>query len=53
MFEVTPAPLGGTGMVLKAEELRFFPSDTHKKELAEKHGWFLARQFENEATKSK
>ncbi|CAK9103360.1 unnamed protein product [Durusdinium trenchii] len=34
---VTPAPLGGTGMVLKAEEL------------AEKHGWFLARQFENEA----
>eukprot|EP00927_Polykrikos_kofoidii_P008623 TRINITY_DN13595_c0_g1_i1.p1 TRINITY_DN13595_c0_g1~~TRINITY_DN13595_c0_g1_i1.p1 ORF type:complete len:407 (+),score=58.65 TRINITY_DN13595_c0_g1_i1:77-1222(+) len=34
---VTPAPLGGTGMVLKAEEL------------AEKHGWLLARQFENEA----
>eukprot|EP00437_Effrenium_voratum_P033167 CAMPEP_0181476890 /NCGR_PEP_ID=MMETSP1110-20121109/41938_1 /TAXON_ID=174948 /ORGANISM="Symbiodinium sp., Strain CCMP421" /LENGTH=369 /DNA_ID=CAMNT_0023602183 /DNA_START=54 /DNA_END=1163 /DNA_ORIENTATION=- len=34
---VTPAPLGGTGMVLKAEEL------------AEKHGWYLARQFENEA----
>merc|ERR1719207_333687 len=34
---VTPAPLGGTGMVLKAEEL------------AEKHGWFLARQFETEA----
>merc|ERR1712060_82101 len=34
---VTPAPLGGTGMVLKAEEL------------AEKHGWFLARQFEIEA----
>merc|ERR1719407_102084 len=31
---VTPAPLGGTGMVLKAEEL------------AEKHGWLLARQFE-------
>lgn len=34
---VTPAPLGGTGMVLKAEEL------------AEKHGWFLARQFETDA----
>jgi len=34
---ITPAPLGGTGMVLKAEEL------------AEKHGWYLARQFENEA----
>ncbi|CAE8695605.1 unnamed protein product, partial [Polarella glacialis] len=34
---VTPAPLGGTGMVLKAEEL------------AETHGWLLARQFENEA----
>jgi len=34
---VTPAPLGGTGMVQKAEEL------------AEKHGWYLARQFENEA----
>merc|ERR1719440_1174119 len=34
---VTPAPLGGTGMVLKAEEL------------AEKHGWYLAWQFENEA----
>lgn len=34
---VTPAPLGGTGMVLKAEEL------------AEKHGWHLARQFETEA----
>jgi len=34
---VTPAPLGGTGMVMKAEEL------------AEKHGWFLARQFETEA----
>merc|ERR1719262_656461 len=34
---VTPAPLGGTGMVKKAEEL------------AEKHGWFLARQFETEA----
>lgn len=31
---VTPAPLGGMGMVLKAEEL------------AEKHGWLLARQFE-------
>mmetsp|Transcript_45569 Transcript_45569/g.105697 ORF Transcript_45569/g.105697 Transcript_45569/m.105697 type:complete len:376 (-) Transcript_45569:78-1205(-) len=34
---VTPAPLGGTGMVKKAEEL------------AEKHGWYLARQFENPA----
>lgn len=34
---ITPAPLGGTGMVRKAEEL------------AEKHGWFLARQFESEA----
>eukprot|EP00475_Leptophrys_vorax_P022151 TRINITY_DN3011_c0_g1_i1.p1 TRINITY_DN3011_c0_g1~~TRINITY_DN3011_c0_g1_i1.p1 ORF type:complete len:357 (+),score=121.53 TRINITY_DN3011_c0_g1_i1:67-1137(+) len=34
---LTPAPLKGTGMVKKAEEL------------AEKHGWFLARQFENEA----
>merc|ERR1719517_23922 len=34
---VTPAPLGGTGMVLKAGEL------------AAKHGWFLARQFENDA----
>lgn len=34
---VTPAPLGGTGMVQKAEEL------------AEKHGWLLARQFENDA----
>merc|ERR1719396_52929 len=34
---VTPAPLGGTGMVQKAEEL------------AETHGWFLARQFETDA----
>lgn len=34
---ITPAPLGGTGMVKKAEEL------------AEKHGYFLARQFETEA----
>jgi len=34
---VTPAPLGGTGMVLKAEEL------------AAQHGWYLARQFENDA----
>jgi len=34
---VTPSPLGGTGMVKKAEEL------------AEKHGWYLARQFETEA----
>merc|ERR1711972_1011811 len=33
----TPAPLGGTGMILKAEEL------------AQKHGWYLARQFETEA----
>jgi cysteine synthase A len=34
---VTPAPAGGTGMVQKAIEL------------AEEHGWFLTRQFENEA----
>merc|ERR1719382_197627 len=34
---ITPAPLGGTGMVKKAEEL------------AETNGWFLARQFETEA----
>merc|ERR1712048_733349 len=34
---ITPAPLGGTGMVKKAEEL------------AEVNGWFLARQFETEA----
>jgi cysteine synthase A len=34
---LTPAAERGTGMVKKA------------KELAEKHGWFLARQFENEA----
>jgi cysteine synthase A len=34
---VTPAPLGGTGMVQKAEEL------------AAKHGFYLARQFENDA----
>lgn len=34
---LTPAPLGGVGMVRKAEEL------------AEKHGWLLARQFENTA----
>ena len=34
---LTPAPAGGTGMVKKAIEL------------AEKHGWFLTRQFENEA----
>jgi cysteine synthase A len=32
---LTPAAERGTGMVRKAEEL------------AEKHGWFLARQFEN------
>ncbi len=34
---LTPAAERGTGMVKRAEEL------------AEKHGWFLARQFENEA----
>jgi cysteine synthase A len=34
---LTPAPEGGTGMVRKAVEL------------AKKHGWFLTRQFENEA----
>src|SRR6266566_624358 len=34
---LTPAPAGGTGMVQKAVEL------------AEAHGWFLTRQFENEA----
>jgi cysteine synthase A len=34
---ITPAPLRGTGMVKKANEL------------AEKNGWFLTRQFENEA----
>lgn len=34
---VTPAAARGTGMVAKAVEL------------AEKHGWFLTRQFENEA----
>ena len=34
---ITPAPLKGNGMVLKA------------KELAEQHGWFMTRQFENEA----
>jgi cysteine synthase A len=34
---LTPAPAGGTGMVKKAAEL------------AERHGWFLTRQFENEA----
>jgi cysteine synthase A len=34
---LTPASGGGTGMVKKAVEL------------AEKHGWFLTRQFENEA----
>ena len=34
---LTPAADRGTGMVRKAEEL------------AKKHGWFLARQFENEA----
>jgi cysteine synthase A len=34
---LTPAGLKGTGMLAKATEL------------AEKHGWFLVRQFENEA----
>ncbi|HEV7557543.1 MAG TPA: cysteine synthase A [Kofleriaceae bacterium] len=34
---LTPAAARGSGMVQKAAEL------------AEKHGWFLARQFENEA----
>ena len=34
---LTPAPKKGTGMVEKS------------KELAEKHGWFLTRQFENDA----
>lgn len=34
---LTPAPLKGTGMVAKAREL------------AEKHGWFQSRQFENPA----
>lgn len=34
---LTPAELKGTGMLAKAVEL------------AEKHGWFLVRQFENEA----
>jgi cysteine synthase A len=34
---LTPASLKGTGMYLKAVEL------------AEEHGWFLVRQFENEA----
>jgi cysteine synthase A len=34
---LTPAELKGTGMLAKAEEL------------AEAHGWFLVRQFENEA----
>jgi cysteine synthase A len=34
---LTPAPEGGTGMVRKANEI------------ARKNGWFLTRQFENEA----
>jgi cysteine synthase len=34
---LTPPPAGGTGMVVKAMEL------------AKTHGWFLTRQFENEA----
>lgn len=37
---LTPAAERGTGMVRKAEEL------------AKKHGWFLARQFENPANPS-
>jgi len=37
---LTPAAERGTGMVRRAEEL------------AKKHGWFLARQFENEANPS-
>lgn len=35
---ITPAALGGTGMVLKAEEL-----------VANNPGWVLSRQFENDA----
>jgi len=34
---LTPAPMKGSGMVQKAREL------------AEEHGWFMTRQFENEA----
>ena len=34
---LTPAPLGATGMIDKT------------KELAAKHGWWMSRQFENEA----
>jgi cysteine synthase A len=34
---LTPAPMKGSGMVQKARELAY------------KHGWFLTRQFENEA----
>src|SRR5215217_6788021 len=34
---LTPAPAGGTGMVKKAVAL------------SQKHGWFMTRQFENEA----
>lgn len=34
---ITPASLKGSGMLNKAVEL------------ADKHGWFLCRQFENEA----
>lgn len=34
---LTPAPMKGSGMVMKAREL------------AEKNGWFLTRQFENES----
>ena len=34
---LTPAPEKGTGMINKAREL------------AEKHGWFMTRQFENES----
>ena len=36
-YYVTPAAEKGTGMLAKAVEL------------AETHGWFLCRQFENEA----
>jgi len=34
---ITPAPLGGMGMVTKAQDL------------AKQHGWYYAHQFENEA----
>jgi cysteine synthase A len=38
---LTPAALKGTGMLTKATEL------------AEKHGWFLCHQFENEAMQTR